>query len=373
MNIESIYKYENKLILFRFMRAMQMRFWSQNGKAYINDGSVSLMDCKKFLEASSVVDRGNEWNESEYDLDVIVPVYNTGKYLEECIESVLKQKTSYDYRIIIVNDGSSDNTTLALLRKYKKNKIVSVLDKENGGISSARDMAIDVSKGRYLMMLDSDDILLPNAIELLLSKACTTNADIVEGGYIHINENGKALKTYMFDNKEMSWDSIMGYPWAKVYKRCLFKSVQYIVGLKFEDAGTKPLIAAQGDKIIRIDQLVYGYRRNRKSESFMAVKSADSLDSYWITRMIDKDRRRLGIEDSQEYYEYILDMIRITYRRNVNLVEKYQMCLFGEWCKWINYRFADYHTVRQEYVALEDALTNKNFKLYKVWGKYTIR
>ena len=99
-------------------------------------------------------------------VSVIIPVYNTSKYLHHCLDSVLSQ-TFAEFEIIIINDGSTDNS-LEILREYeaKDNRIV-VIDKNNEGVSAARNCGIKVAKGEYIMFCDSDDFVTPNWIEKL--------------------------------------------------------------------------------------------------------------------------------------------------------------------------------------------------------------
>lgn len=111
-------------------------------------------------------------------VSVVIPVYNGEAYIEKCIQSVIHQ-TYYALEIIIVNDGSTDGTA-AIVKKYiNSDKRIQLIEKANGGPALARETALAVAKGTYIQYLDSDDMLLENAIELLVVKAEETNADIV--------------------------------------------------------------------------------------------------------------------------------------------------------------------------------------------------
>ncbi|MGI6766501.1 MAG: glycosyltransferase [Lentihominibacter sp.] len=111
-------------------------------------------------------------------VSVIIPVYNTIKFVGECIESILKQ-TLTDIEIIVVNDGSTDGSEL-LIKEYAKtdNRIICV-NKENGGLSIARNTGLELSKGEYIAFVDSDDYLTENALEILYNKASIGNLDIL--------------------------------------------------------------------------------------------------------------------------------------------------------------------------------------------------
>lgn len=99
---------------------------------------------------------GNRWS---YDLQVIIPAYNTGKYIERCVDSVLSLPASRSIIVTVVNDGSQDCTG-DVLRKYDKDQRVEVITQENRGLSGARNRALDSIKGRYVTFLDSDDEFL---------------------------------------------------------------------------------------------------------------------------------------------------------------------------------------------------------------------
>ena len=115
---------------------------------------------------------------NDLDLSIIIPVYNQEKYIEECLNSVLTQKTKYKFETIVINDGSTDHTG-ELLEKYKDRVVLRT--QENRGFSGARNRGLSDLRGRYLMFVDSDDLLLPDAIEALMNTACESDADIVEG------------------------------------------------------------------------------------------------------------------------------------------------------------------------------------------------
>ncbi|MCK0205496.1 glycosyltransferase family A protein [Ornithobacterium rhinotracheale] len=121
------------------------------------------VDCK-----SSSLTKNNI--EIEYDLQIIIPVYNVEKYIEECIESVVNQKTKYSYIVTVINDGSPDNSR-ELLKKYESIRNIEIIDQENKGFSGARNTGLSLIKGKYVTFLDSDDVLHDDAIQSLLYSA----------------------------------------------------------------------------------------------------------------------------------------------------------------------------------------------------------
>ena len=111
-------------------------------------------------------------------VSVVIPVYNVGKQLEKCLDSVVAQ-TFPDIEIIVVNDGSTDNSPEIIARYADKDSRIVVIDKSNEGLAYARKSGIEAAQGEYIQHLDGDDFLEPDAIELLYNKAIEEKADMV--------------------------------------------------------------------------------------------------------------------------------------------------------------------------------------------------
>lgn len=176
-------------------------------------------------------------------LSVIVPIYNSERYLEKAIKSILSQ-TLHDIEIICVDDGSSDNSVNILERLAKTDERLVVLKKENGGQSSARNAALDIAKGQYIGFVDSDDTIPADYFETLYSYAVNFDADIVQCGVLMISENNHQICPWPF-NKDiwlletrnpylnklfLTYSS--GFVWNKIYKNELFDNkLRFIEGI----------------------------------------------------------------------------------------------------------------------------------------------
>lgn len=114
-------------------------------------------------------------------VSVVIPVYNVESFLEECLDSVCSQ-TYAALDIICVNDGSTDNSRNILNKYEKRDSRIKVLSKDNGGLSSARNMGLQFCKGEYILFVDSDDILVPNAVEIMVSELENTKSDVIVFG-----------------------------------------------------------------------------------------------------------------------------------------------------------------------------------------------
>jgi glycosyltransferase involved in cell wall biosynthesis/organic radical activating enzyme len=117
------------------------------------------------------------------NVSICVPIYNTGKYLTRCVDSLLAQ-TYRNLEIVLVNDGSTDNCGTICDAYAQMDSRIVVIHKENGGEASARNAGLCAAKGEYIMFIDSDDVYLPNAVEQLLAAAKADEVDLVIGGYL---------------------------------------------------------------------------------------------------------------------------------------------------------------------------------------------
>lgn len=113
-----------------------------------------------------------------YLLSIIIPVYNTASYIQRCINSIVKQNLDIPFEIIIINDGSTDNSLSIIKSIAKINSSIVVIDKKNEGAGSARNIGIESSKGKYLLFLDSDDYYEPNTLKPVLELALTNFLDL---------------------------------------------------------------------------------------------------------------------------------------------------------------------------------------------------
>ena len=171
-------------------------------------------------------------------VSVIVPIYNVEKYLEKCINSLLSQ-TLEDIQIILVNDGSKDNSgnIAKEYEKNNKNRIIYV-EKENGGLSDARNYGLKYATGDFIAFLDSDDYIEKNAYEEMYNKAIKENADYVECDFIWEFPNKiRVDKQYPYKNKKEMLSFVRVVAWNKLIKRQLItdNNLEFPKGLRYED------------------------------------------------------------------------------------------------------------------------------------------
>lgn len=195
-------------------------------------------------------------------LSLIVPVYNVEDYLDECLKSIVNQ--DYDnYEVIVVNDGSTDKS-LKIAKKYEKkySKLIKVFDKENGGLSDARNFGIEKASGEYLFFIDSDDCVTSNCLSIVDKNLI--DCDVLVFNILSGETIDKTIKLVANDSKIVNEKGryIVGKPsaWNKICKKELFDKIKFPVGLYYEDLATMPKFAKSDIKIKFIDDALYFYR-----------------------------------------------------------------------------------------------------------------
>lgn len=225
-------------------------------------------------------------------VSIIVPVYNTAKYLSMCIESLINQ-TLKDIEIILINDGSTDESE-SIIKKYKDKRIKYIF-KKNEGIGKTRNLGIEKTNGEYLAFIDSDDYIEPNFCEVMYNKAIKDECDIVICDYYKdINERLEEVKfasfkdTNLKENPEIINLINLG-PCNKIYKKELFKDKnnRFIENLKYEDAPFVCRLLLSAKKIGKINKCLAHYVIHEKSET--TTRDERIFDILKITDIIVKD------------------------------------------------------------------------------------
>lgn len=177
------------------------------------------------------------------ELSIIVPVYNVEKYLKKCITSLVEQTLDDSlYEILIVNDGSPDQSQAIIEEYAKKYSNIVALVKENGGLSDARNYGLQRAKGRYIAFVDSDDYVDVRMYETMLQKAKEKDFDMVVCDFKEIYDDHELIgssrvKKDLLCAEQVREAMVDFYPsaWNKLYKKELFERVQFKKGVWFED------------------------------------------------------------------------------------------------------------------------------------------
>ncbi len=242
-------------------------------------------------------------NQENDIISVIVPIYKVEKYLAKCVDSILVQTYS-NLEIFLVDDGSPDNCGKMCDEYAQKDHRIKVIHKKNGGLADARNVAVDVATGEWIIFVDSDDYVEPNYVENLYNLTKKYGCKIACSRFRYVFENSEE-NISMEESSEIDccydkWEALRklflqqnintGGP-TKIYHRSLFTTgIRYPYGLIYEDLPTTYLLLLQCDKIAYSSKRTYNYlmRLNsiegtkfhkRKSES--AVKIIQSIQNHF--------------------------------------------------------------------------------------------
>ena len=239
-------------------------------------------------------------------ISVIVPVYNVEEYLEECLESI-KQQTFTDIEVILVNDGSTDGSREICERFCQKDSRFKLINQENQGQSVARNRGVKESVGKFIMFVDSDDVINKNLLEVLLPYM-KTEVDIVECRMTRKKEefylNRPSKIVFEGNAKEailncIAIKEVKFCPVTKLYRREIVEKVPFLEGYIYEDVFTGINYLKHMRKIVVVDYIGYYYRVRPNSTMTKSYTEKD-LDIFKVgNQLID------SFKDDEDMLPYI--------------------------------------------------------------------
>lgn len=304
----------------------------------------------------------------KYDLQIVVPAYNVAKYVEQCVDSILVQKTKYSFCVVIVNDGSTDDTP-RILDKYRNLPDITVIDQVNRGLSGARNTGMKYIDARYVMFVDSDDYLSEYAVERLMDRAVSADSDVVEGSYARVDETSSLSEHIMSDSIDNR--GVSGFAWGKVYRAGLFEKVHYPEGYWFEDTIGYQIVFPMARRISTISDIVYYWRKNAVSITAMSKGNIRAVDAFWVIKKVLADRNLIGLPFDEYNLEIFLYQVRTNFNRVSSLCNReIDKALFNETCELYNqyYKSVPFDGLDNEDLAL--ALYNRSYKGYRLFCLY---
>lgn len=224
-------------------------------------------------------------------VSVIIPVYNAEKYLDKCLDSVINQSLK-DIEIIIINDGSTDNS-IKIINKYLNDKRLVFFNRKNHGIGVTRNFGIKSAKGKYICFLDSDDYYEHNMLEDMYNYIINNDLDIAICNYYKVFDNKKEevnIKcdniTSIKENNNLLFDINMG-PCNKMYNYDLIKDIKFSENLKYEDTPFVAISLFRAKKVGKLDKFLYNYVIHNNSET--TVMDERVFDIFKILDLIKEE------------------------------------------------------------------------------------
>ena len=244
-------------------------------------------------------------------ITIIVPVYNVEHYLDKCLDSLINQ-TYKNLEIIVINDGSTDNSGIICQEYAQKDNRIVYIEKENGGQSEVRNMGLDRMTGSYVTFVDSDDWIELDYVEILYKKITEYQADIAVGNYYSFNETegmyyfhifGDSYHEKVYDNvsifenlyesQEMKSFALISV-WGKLYKADLVKHLRFDIGKLGEDGYLNQKIYLLAEKTIYLNKGLYAYRQREGSSSRIWTEK-------WMHALVDAMSERITLLANMGY------------------------------------------------------------------------
>lgn len=306
-------------------------------------------------------------------VSVIVPVYNVEDYLPRCLDTLVGQ-TLKDIEIIIINDGSKDNSE-EIIKKYQKKYKDKIIyhKKVNEGQGVARNYALNIAKGEYITFVDSDDFIDITMLEKLYNKATEDNADIVcSEGFIEVTENTRKEIKYEFDSIDQYIKYILNNsgPWGKIIKReIIVKNNLTFPNLRaYEDVSVIPLWGLFAKKISYVNESLYYYlirqgstmKQTKYNEKLTHIYP--SLDNLYNNKLKDKYPEEL----EWIYIEHLLHAasLRFLQFNKYEEVKKISKIIKERFPNWNKNKY--YKTKNIKYKIVCTLIYYKQFKLLKL-------
>ena len=282
-------------------------------------------------------------------VSIIVPIYNREDYIKECIESLVNQ-TFKNIEIILVNDGSTDNS-LNIMEEYsKKDARIKVINKPNGGLSSARNRGIKEATSEYIMFVDGDDFVELNTVKELYNKAIKYNLDIVVYDFSqYINGKNRIWNDFKLEDEKV----ISGFEYLnliltsktifsvcnKLFKRDLYikNNIKHPENISYgEDGSTLPRLVVNAQRVGKLNKPYYFYRINESS--FMSSSNIRFYEYAEAADIVIKylKNENIGITNNQMFtykynyaYKFLenLNFFKKSIKSNENYMKLYESFL----------------------------------------------
>ena len=251
-------------------------------------------------------------------LTIVVAIYNVENYLDKCLNSLAIQ-TCNDYKVYCINDGSNDKSRDIIL-KYLSNPCFKLFDKENGGLSDARNYGLERCTSEYISFVDGDDFVSNDYVETIIDYLDKEKSDMLVFAYNQYYLNNKDQEfiplridegTYQLKDKKELLAYTPNATWNKAYKTSLFKdnNINFPYGYRHQDLGTTPKLLLKAKKITYINHSLYNYLIDRPNNITAQIDKK-------LYHIIDMANEIATYYKHEGYYKYYLNELNYLIKRN---------------------------------------------------------
>lgn len=264
--------------------------------------------------------------EKQRDLvSIIVPVYNVEKYLEKCLDSLINQ-TYRNLQIILVDDGSGDDSGTICDRYAAQDNRIQVIHKKQSGVSAARNTGLEAAKGSYICFEDSDDWIDEKMIETMYENMVEEKAQISIIGYDMVWEDGRSQKKsdenayYVWDQREsivqwMTQKIFKGFMWDKMFAREIFTGIRFPEDRSYmEDVAIGLDLFARAETVVYSGKTGYHYLQRQGSATNSGFQERELLGITEAEKMIRFSKDHQGIYDKEAYSRLLINVYTILER-----------------------------------------------------------
>lgn len=275
-------------------------------------------------------------------VSVIVPVYNTSLYLSKCLNSLVNQ-TLKDIEIIVINDGSTDNS-LEIINGFKKdNKNIVVINDSNHGQGFARNRGIELAKGDFITFVDSDDFIDYDMLEKMYK--VSKDYDVVVCDINKVFENKiQVFKNYNKYSKEDNKNLMISHqgPVARLYRKELFKDIRFLEGVYYEDLGMIPVLSQNVNKVKYIEEAMYYYLIRNNSTMKQKKYNKKLEDIFTVIEYLNKEIDEKYKEELEyiyiEHLLYSASLRFIDFNRK-DIINKINLIIKDKFPNWKNNKY----------------------------------
>ena len=283
------------------------------------------------------------------DLSIIIPIYNVEKYIRPCIESIYRQGLNENqFEVIIVNDGTKDKSMEMIADIIPAHSNITVINQENQGLSVARNNGIAIAKGEYILMPDSDDMLIDYSVKPLLEKALAEKADIIMADFVQMNDEEinnlpqqpikqqEAFKTTEISGKDILYEKYCRWYWRSIYRRGFLheNNISFVPGIYAQDVPFTNECFLKVKKCLRTSWLLNIYRRGHESAAskYSLKRSNDTSiairKSWELSRSLSLSPETAYLQDDLLFSIFYAHICAIAYGHLTGFVEVCQAINF---------------------------------------------